>query len=662
MGERRHDEPERVTDSHHEILSDILGSLGFLFASREAAVESILYSYKHGFSGFAAVLTPHHAAILADLPGVVRVVPNRILSVQTTRSWDFLQVRPHVVNGILSKGQSGVGSIIGIMDTGVWPESESFRDVGMGAIPSRWKGVCQQGEEFNRSDCNRKIIGARWYVKGYDAEFGKLNTSGGVDFLSPRDATGHGTHTSSIAAGALVDNASFMGLAQGLARGGAPSAWLAIYKVCWSTGGCSSADLLAAFDDAIFDGVDVLSVSLGSYPPLASYVEDVLSIGSFHAVAKGISVVCSAGNSGPYPETVINTAPWVITVAANTIDRAFPTAIILGNNQTVVGQALYIGNDVDKFYPIVFGEDIAVVDADEDSARSCDFGSLNATLARGKVVLCFQSRPQRSATNAARTVQEIEGVGVIFAQFPTKDVALSFSIPCVQVDFVIGTYLLTYMETIRVTALYSSPVVKFSHTRTAVGRQISPEVVFFSARGPSSLSPTVLKPDIAAPGVNILASWTPFSSSLPFDDTQNQLPLNFKFESGTSMACPHVSGIVALLKAIHPTWSPAAIKSALITTASIKDEYGQSSVAEGAPDKQADPFDYGGGHVDPNRAIDPGLVYDMKVSDYVRFLCSMGYNDTAISSLTKAYSPCQKTSNFLVKPQSTIYLHSRAEE
>ncbi|PSS29469.1 Subtilisin-like protease [Actinidia chinensis var. chinensis] len=635
MGERRHDEPERVTDSHHEILSDILGS-------REAAVESILYSYKHGFSGFAAVLTPRHAAILADLPGVVRVVPNRILSVQTTRSWDFLQVRPHVVNGILSKGQSGVGSIIGIMDTGVWPESESFRDVGMGAIPSRWKGVCQQGEEFNRSDCNRKIIGARWYVKGYDAEFGKLNTSGGVDFLSPRDASGHGTHTSSIAAGALVDNASFMGLAQGLARGGAPSAWLAIYKVCWSTGGCSSADLLAAFDDAIFDGVDVLSVSLGSYPPLASYVEDVLSIGSFHAVAKGISVVCSAGNSGPYPETVINTAPWVITVAANTIDRAFPTAIILGNNQTVVGQALYTGNDVDKFYPIVFGEDIAVADADEDSARSCDFGSLNATLARGKVVLCFQSRPQRSATNAARTVQEIEGVGVIFAQFPTKDVALSFSIPCVQVDFVIGTYLLTYMETI------SSPVVKFSHTRTAVGRQISPEVVFFSARGPSSLSPTVLKPDIAAPGVNILASWTPFSSSLPFDDTQNQLPLNFKFESGTSMACPHVSGIVALLKAIHPTWSPAAIKSALITTASIKDEYGQSSVAEGAPDKQADPFDYGGGHVDPNRAIDPGLVYDMQVSDYVRFLCSMGYNDTAISSLTKAYSPCQKTSNFLV--------------
>jgi subtilisin family serine protease len=182
----------------------------------------------------------------------------------------------------------------------------------------------------------RKIIGARWYVKGYEAEFGKLNTSEGVEYLSPRDASGHGTHTSSTAAGVPVENVSFMGLAQGLARGGAPSAWLAVYKVCWATGGCSSVDLLAAFDDAIFDGVDVLSVSLGSTPPLSTYVEDVLSIGSFHAVTKGISVVCSAGNSGPYPQTVINTSPWVITVAASTIDRAFPTVITLGNNQTLV--------------------------------------------------------------------------------------------------------------------------------------------------------------------------------------------------------------------------------------------------------------------------------------------------------------------------------------
>ncbi|KAJ0077318.1 hypothetical protein Patl1_36546 [Pistacia atlantica] len=273
------DESQLTQDLHHEILSNILGS-------KEAAKESILYSYKHGFSGFAAVLIESQAKLIADIPGVVRVIPNKILDLQTTRS--------------------------------VWPESESFSDNGMGEIPSGWNGICQEGEGFNHSNCNRKIIGARWYIKGYEAEYGKLNPSDGVEFLSPRDAVGHGTHTASTAAGAPVKNASFMGLAQGIARGGAPLASLAVYKVCWATGGCSSADLLAAFDDAVSDGVNVLSVSLGSSPPLSTYFDDVLSIGSFHAAAKGIAVVCSAGNSGPYPQTVINTAPWIITVAAST--------------------------------------------------------------------------------------------------------------------------------------------------------------------------------------------------------------------------------------------------------------------------------------------------------------------------------------------------------
>lgn len=576
------------------------------------------------------------------MPGVVRVVPNRVLSLQTTRSWDFLQVMPQFPHGILPVSHSGRGSIIGFMDTGIWPESESFKDKGMGQIPSRWRGICQEGEKFSRSHCNRKIIGARWYVKGYEAEFGKLNTSDGVEFLSPRDASGHGTHTSSTATGLPVRNASFFGLAQGVARGGAPSAWLAVYKVCWSTGGCSSADILAAFDDAIFDGVDVLSLSLGSPPPLATYVDDVLSIGSFHAVTKGISVVCSAGNSGPFPQTVINTAPWVLTVAASTIDRAFPTVITLGNNQTLVGQAFYTGKNMKEFHPIVQGEEIAAVDADENSARSCDFGTLNATLASGKVVICFQSRSQRSATVAATTVRDAQGAGLIFAQFPTKDVTLFSGIPCVQVDFTLGTSLLTYMEMTR------NPVVKFSKTKTAVGQQISPEVAFFSSRGPSSLSPTVLKPDVAAPGVNILASWSSASSLFQADVTQNPLPLSFSIESGTSMSCPHVSGIVALLKAIHPKWSPAAIKSALVTTASTKDEYGQFAVAEGAPHKQADPFDYGGGHVEPNKAIAPGLIYDMGISDYTRFLCSMGYNDSAISLMTRSPTRCHKLANFFL--------------
>lgn len=222
---------------------------------------------------------------------------------------------------------------------GVWPESESFNDEGMNPIPSHWKGICQQGEQFNSTNCNKKLIGARWFVKGFQDQIKRpINTTGSAEYLSARDGIGHGTHTASTAAGYFVRRANYGGLAEGLARGGAPLAHLAIYKACWGTGsgGCSDADLLKAFDKAIHDGVDILSVSVGNEIPLYSYVDrrDSIAVGSFHAVAKGITVVCSGGNDGPISGTIANTAPWLITVAATTIDRAFPTSIALGNNQT----------------------------------------------------------------------------------------------------------------------------------------------------------------------------------------------------------------------------------------------------------------------------------------------------------------------------------------
>ncbi|XP_051139532.1 subtilisin-like protease SBT3.6 isoform X2 [Andrographis paniculata] len=636
MGEKaKDDEPQLLLNSHHMLLSSILGS-------KEAAEESIVYSYKHGFSGFAAILTSSQAQIIADMAGVVAVIPNRIYQLHTTRSWDFLQVNPHLSHGILLKARSGTDSVIGILDSGIWPESASFRDDGMKQVPAHWKGTCQKGQEFDPSHCNRKIIGARWYIKGYEAEFGELKNEDGMEFLSPRDAEGHGTHTSSIAAGIDVENASFLGQGRGTARGGAPSARLAVYKVCWATGGCSSADILAAFDDAIHDGVDVISMSLGSTPPLATFVDDAVSIGSFHATGNGILVVCSGGNSGPFPETVGNTAPWVITVAASTIDRYFPVTMTLGNNQTVSGQSLYMVTYLNEFYPIVYGEDITRDDADGVDA-SCTSGSLNATLAKGKVLLCFETRTQRSAAAAARAVNEVDGVGLVFAKYPTKEVNLCLDVPCAQVDLTIGTSLLSYIATT------SDPVIRFNVPKTEVGHQIAPNVALFSSRGPNSLSPTVLKPDIAAPGVNILASWSSALAAQPSGGFKegNDYPFKFKFASGTSMACPHVSAVASLLRTIHPQWSPAAIKSAIITTASSTDEYGYATLAEASPHKKADPFDYGGGHIDPNRAIDPGLIYDLGSKDHAQFLCASGYNATAIGSLTKANEPCSKIKNFL---------------
>lgn len=230
---------------------------------------------------------------------------------------------------------------------GIWPESASFNDEAMGKIPTRWKGVCQVGQHFNSTNCNKKIIGARWFLKGISD-----HTNHTLEYLSARDAIGHGTHTASTAAGYFVENANHRGLASGLARGGAPLAHLAIYKACWdiSVGDCTDADILKAFDMAIHDGVDVLTVSLGIGIPLFSYVDqrDTIAIGSFHAAAKGIAVVCSAGNSGPISQTITNTAPWIITVAATTIDRAFPTTITLGNNLT-----LFVSYN---YFTIKFGE------------------------------------------------------------------------------------------------------------------------------------------------------------------------------------------------------------------------------------------------------------------------------------------------------------------
>lgn len=185
------------------------------------------------------------------------------------------------------------------------------------------------------------MVGARYYVKGYESYYGPLNRT--VDCLSPRDKDGHGTHTSSTVGGRTVPDAAFMGsLAQGTASGGAPLVHLAIYKVCWGIPGkdkvngntCFEADMLAAMDDAINDGVHVLSISIGTTTPV-KYHEDGISIGALHAVKKGIVVACSAGNYGPQPGTLSNPAPWVITVGASSLDRKFSAPVVLGNGLIV---------------------------------------------------------------------------------------------------------------------------------------------------------------------------------------------------------------------------------------------------------------------------------------------------------------------------------------
>ncbi|XP_058085388.1 subtilisin-like protease SBT3.9 [Magnolia sinica] len=628
MGKRQHHDPTVVSNSHHDMLASVLGS-------KEAASDSLIYSYRHGFSGFAAKLTESQAQALAEFPGVVHVTPNRLHKPHTTRSWDYLGLDFHSQTNLLSESNMGDGVIIGVVDTGIWPESKSFNDKGLGPVPSRWKGVCKSGERFNSTNCNRKLIGARWYIKGLKAELGKKLNITGVDYFSPRDGFGHGTHTSATAAGSFVENVSYKGLGKGTARGGAPKARLAMYKVCWNIpytySYCTtSADVLKAFDDAIHDGVDVLSLSLGFMIPLYFDVDERndIAFGAFHAVAKGITVVCSAGNDGSIAQSVSNTSPWIITVAASTIDRAFPTVVTLGNNRTIMGQSMFTGKKEIGFVGLISPVDVGEIDG--PIASSCSFLSPDNVTMPGKVVLCFGG----GHWSAEDAVKEAGGVGLIFARNPTSQVSPCIELPCVEVDYEIGMQLLNYIRSSR------SPLVKLSPSKTLVGKPLSTKVASFSSRGPNSIAAAVLKPDIAAPGVNILAAFP----DDPIDGGYALFPGTsdggYAFLSGTSMSCPHVSGIVALLKSLYPQWSPAAIKSALVTTASTSDESGGPIFADGYPRKVADPFDYGGGIVNPNRAVDPGLIYDMGMEDYLHYLCSMGYTNSAISKLRQHSTVC----------------------
>ncbi|CBI23085.3 unnamed protein product, partial [Vitis vinifera] len=599
LGKRQHHDPEFITNTHHEMLTTVLGS-------KEASVDSMLYSYRHGFSGFAAKLTEAQAQAVSELPDVVQVMPSRLHKLKTTRSWDYLGLSSsHSSTNLLHETNMGDGIIIGLLDSGIWPESKVFSDKGLGPIPSRWKGGCSSGQSFNATKhCNRKLIGARYFLKGLEAEIGEpLNTTKYLEYLSPRDALGHGTHTSSIAGGSPVVNASYYGLGFGTVRGGAPGARLAMYKACWNLGGgfCSDADILKAFDKAIHDGVDVIL------------------IGSFHAVAQGISVVCAAGNGGPSAQTVENTAPWILTVAASSIDRSFPTPITLGNNRTVMGQAMLIGNHT-GFASLVYPDDPHL-----QSPSNCLSISPNDTSVAGKVALCFTSGTVETEFSAS-FVKAALGLGVIIAENSGNTQASCISdFPCIKVSYETGSQILHYISSTR------HPHVRLSPSKTHVGKPVPTNVAYFSSRGPSFPSPAVLKPDIAGPGAQILGA-------VPPSDLKKNT--EFAFHSGTSMATPHIAGIVALLKSLHPHWSPAAIKSAIVTTGWTTDPSGEPIFAEGDPTKLADPFDFGGGIVNPNRAADPGLVYDMGTADYIHYLCTLGYNNSAIFQFTEQSIRC----------------------
>ncbi|TYI20278.1 hypothetical protein ES332_A07G226500v1 [Gossypium tomentosum] len=620
---------DAVTESHYHFLGSFLGG-------HEHAREAIFYSYTRHINGFAAHLDDEVAAQIARHPKVVSLFLNKGRKLHTTRSWDFLGLDHNGVvpsNSIWNKTRYGEDTIIGNLDTGVWPESKSFSDDGYGPIPSKWKGICQNQEDAG-FHCNRKLIGARYFNKGYASVVGKLNSS----FDTPRDKEGHGTHTLSTAGGNMVPRASVFGFGKGTAKGGSPRARVAAYKVCWppvSGNECFDADILAAFDVAIQDGVDVLSVSLGGDP--TAFFNDSVAIGSFHAIKHGIVVVCSAGNSGPADGTVSNIAPWQITVGASTMDREFRSVVVLGNNMHYKGQSLSSKVLPDKkFFPLLSAADAKLANASIQNATLCQAGALDPKKVTGKILVCLRGKNAR--VDKGQQVALAGAVGMILANdFLTGNeiIADAHLLPASHINYTDGLAVFAYINSTK------NPMARIMPVTTLIGTKPAPFMAAFSSKGPNTITPEILKPDITAPGVSVIAAYT--EAEGPTNEDFDKRRVQFNSVSGTSMSCPHVSGIVGLLKTRYPNWSPAAIKSAIMTSATTLDNANEPIL--NASYIKAGPFSYGSGHIQPNFAMDPGLVYDLSTKDYLNFLCTLGYNDTLISTFSQDNYKCPGSLN-----------------
>ncbi len=554
-----------------------------LLASAGAGSGSKIYSYTYSLNGFAAVLTYSQATKLAGMAGVVSVEADRLHQKTTENSPNFLGL-DDPSSGLWTAGYNGEDVIVGIIDTGIWPEHPSFSDQAdladrpgnsgkrtrvYGAPPASWHGTCQSGELWSQDDCNNKLIGARYFLAGFE-KHGIIKN----DYKSARDADGHGTHTASTAAGNAGVEASIFGVDRGAVSGMAPRARIAVYKGLWNDQGGFTSDLAAAIDAAVADGVDVINYSIGSNTP------SFLSADAFaflFANRGGVFSSVSAGNAGPDAGTVGSpaAAPWVMTVGASTQDRTFQGSVTLGNDVQYLGATVTAGT----------GE-LPIVDAVDAGSELCIPGELNPAVVAGRIVLCLRGGIARVDKSLA--VKLAGGAGMVLYN-PNDVQALvtdNHRVPSVHMNNTDGLAIKAYIAgTPGATAQIAG-----GETAAAQGSVMAD----FSSRGPNGAENSLLKPDVIAPGVNILAGNTP----TPFSGAPGQL---FQSISGTSMSAPHVTGLAALLVQAHPTWAPDQIKSALMLTA-------RQDVVKEDGTTPADAFDFGAGHVVPNSAVDPGIT------------------------------------------------------
>lgn len=588
----------------------------YLDGTHTAALNKVggkkIYDYRYSLNGFAAELTEADAFKLQGMPNVVAVSKSEMLQLDTADTPDFLGLSD--TGGIWEQlggpetgkkqGGAGEGVIIGVVDSGIWPESASFSDrdengkLAYQQIPG-WHGKCTPGEAFNASMCNQKLIGAQYFNAGFGGNAGVDDAfAGAYEFNSVRDADGHGTHTASTAGGNYgVDTGiSIAGVELGAISGMAPRARIAAYKACWGIspdGGCSTVDTVAAIDQAVADGVDVINYSISGSQN--AYLDPV-EVAFLFAADAGVFVAASAGNDGPDAETLNHPSPWLTTVAASTHNRVAIGSGSLGDGTALSGASVAESTVTGS---LVESSAVGIAGADPADVTLCVPGTLDPALVAGKIVACDRGAIARVDKSLA--VAEAGGIGMILMNVDANTLnADNHAVPSIHVDEVTRVTVLDYI------AADGDPTATINQAEVEFDGE--PEMAAFSSRGPIfGGQEDVLKPDITAPGVDVLAAVSPYSSAGDFD-----------FLSGTSMSSPHMAGIAALMVDAHPDWSPMMIKSALMTSA-------YQDVTDAG--EAADAFDFGAGHVQPNSAVDPGLVYDAGWTDWLGFLCGTGQLD-----------------------------------
>jgi uncharacterized repeat protein (TIGR01451 family) len=560
----------------------------------------ITHSWDIVVNGVSAVVPKGEMADVAALPGVAAVYPDLLLQLDTDRSPAFLGA-PVIWNALGGQDDAGEGVIVGVLDSGVWPEHPSYSDPDptgepfsapppplSGTRACEFSGGSNPGPAFA---CNNKLIAADRFMATYDAQIGLLPT----EFTTARDDNGHGSHTSSTAAGNRGVAASIFGVARGTVSGIAPRAHVEMFKVCGNQG-CFSSDSVAAIQKAIQDGVNVLNFSIsGGTDPYADAVE----LAFLDAYNAGVFVAASAGNNGPTPETVAHRGPWVTTVGASTTDRAFVNTVnVTGSDGATLSLAgVSITAAISAPTPLVSAADAPTSDS------FCANATADGAFA-GKIVICERGggigRIQKGFN-----VRQRGAVGMVLynnAANVTDQETDNHYLPASHIQFADGQTLLAFLA--------SHTGVTATLTAGIVGSQQGDVMASFSSRGGPGQTLGVSKPDVTAPGVQILAGNTP----APATAATGGQPAGELFQgiAGTSMSSPHVAGSAALLKDLRPTWTPGQIKSALMTTANPE------AVKEDGV-TLATPFDDGSGRIALNKVGDPGATFDVPGADYLIF-------------------------------------------